>query len=259
MRIAHIIFWYLYAAKRGKKLASPPSFTVKRSFMARNIGEVPINIRGFYINHLLCEGYGFSVLKCEPFVLEPNGTQKIEIGFTPDFTLSRVEQNFFIHTDIIGDDDEGNGMIKFALLTTIPAHLLDSCAAFISRPTWESALRWTGFGLTTVLLLCVLASAFLEADRILRGALIGQVSRSSPTQPPLDLRLLSKSSTVEEKTKVVANKNKYLIDATPDWGLMNVKQRNKDKESFQKGIRIPDWTNEDERRYGDIFEILLKS
>ncbi|XP_011499398.1 PREDICTED: transmembrane protein 131 [Ceratosolen solmsi marchali] len=256
--------------ERSRK-ASISNLTVKRSFMARNTGELSIDVYAFYINGLACEGYGFKVLNCEPFTLQPNGTKKIEIAFTPDFTLSRIERNLFIQTSlgskIDSNIDLANGMVRLSLLTTVPHHALEACAMMIARPNWENALQWTATGLTLVLFVCVLATAFLEADRILRGALVS-MSRGNPTQPPLDLRLLSHSSSIQQhslqtsshqhnKEKLMAlvddnnrsfgNKLSKKDDSLPDWSLMNVK-RNKEKE-VNKGIKIPDWSLEEERRF----------
>lgn len=79
---------------RNKKYSSP-NLTVKRSFTARNVGDLPIYVHGFSISGLECEGYGFAVLNCAPFLLLPNSTRKIDIAFTPDFTLSKVSNFFF--------------------------------------------------------------------------------------------------------------------------------------------------------------------
>ena len=82
--------------------------------MARNTGELPIDIFGFYISGVSCEGYGFKVLNCEPFKLNPNATKKIDIAFTPDFTLSRIERELLILTSLSRGDDsdvDENGMI----------------------------------------------------------------------------------------------------------------------------------------------------
>ncbi|KAJ8676644.1 hypothetical protein QAD02_012431 [Eretmocerus hayati] len=248
-----------------------PNLTVKRSFVARNTGELPINVYEFFINGLPCEGYGFKVLECVPFTLSPNATKKIEIAFTPDFTMSRVERNLFILTSLgLGLDSElehENGMVKLNLVTTMPAHMLEVCARMISRPSWENALQWVATGVTVVLLVFVLAAALLEADRIL----LVNMSRGNPTQPPLDLRLLLHSSSLtsgihnrhhnnhnhhHSKERLLSggddvnrttSKAGKKGDASPDWSLMNVK-RNKEKDGH-KGMKIPDWSPEEERRF----------
>lgn len=222
--------------------------------MARNTGELPIEVYAFYINGLQCEGYGFKVLNCLPFKLDPNSTLKVEIAFTPDFTLSRVERKLLISTSLGTDSDIENGMVILNLLATLPSHTLEACTAALARPSWEYAVQWAAISLSSILLICVLAISFLEADRILRGAL-ASFSRETPVQPPLDLRLLShmpsaqeptsvkEKSSVEDKQKVTKKEETY-----PDWALMNVKKY-KDKDTVQKGLKIPDWSPEEERRF----------
>lgn len=84
-----------------------PQITVRRSFVARNIGEIPLEVTKMMIyppqvslwtwvmgwtsyDGDACEGYGFRILNCHPFLLQPNQTHSIDIAFTPDFTLSKV-------------------------------------------------------------------------------------------------------------------------------------------------------------------------
>ncbi|XP_029174899.1 transmembrane protein 131 isoform X2 [Nylanderia fulva] len=242
------------------KHVTTPVLTVKRSFTARNTGELPIEIYGFYINDWRCEGYGFKVLDCAPFKLNPNATKRIEIAFTPDFTLSRVERKLLVLTSVGPDEDEDveNGVVILNLLAILPVHSLDLCAPVLARPSWERAVQWTAISISSVVLLGVLAVSFFEADRILRGAL-ANYSKESPVQPPLDLRLLSHISMHNSTQISPANKNertpsnddkgKTKKDETcfPDWSLMNVKKY-KDKDA-QKGLKIPDWSTEEERRF----------
>ncbi|XP_050456850.1 transmembrane protein 131 isoform X2 [Cataglyphis hispanica] len=242
------------------KHATTPVLTVKRSFTARNTGELPIEIYGFYINDWPCEGYGFKVFDCAPFKLNPNATKRIEIAFTPDFTLSRVERKLLVLTSGGSDGDENveNGVVILNLLAILPVHSLDLCAPVLARPSWERAVQWTAISISSIVLVSVLAVSFFEADRILRGAL-ANYSKESPVQPPLDLRLLSHISvhnstqigTVNKNERATLNddKSKTKKDEAcfPDWSLMNVKKC-KDKDA-QKGLKIPDWSTEEERRF----------
>ncbi|XP_046626245.1 transmembrane protein 131 isoform X3 [Neodiprion virginianus] len=252
---------HLKDCERERLRQSPiPNLTVKRSFTARNTGELPIDIHGFYISGLYCEGYGFKVLNCAAFKLNPNATKKIEIAFTPDFTLSRIERELLILTSL-GTDSvqvEGvneSGLARLSLLTTVPAHTLEACAAVITRPSWEQPVQLAAICLSTILLICILAISFLEADRILRGALVN-LSKGGPIQPPLDLRLLanvsiaSTQSNALGKEKVTSderNRQSKKDDVSPDWSIMNVK-KTKEKDT-QRGIKIPDWTPDEERRF----------
>ena len=56
-----------------------PSFTVKGSFTATNVGQLPVEVASMNINNYECEGYGFRILNCEPFTLMPNSSKKIDI------------------------------------------------------------------------------------------------------------------------------------------------------------------------------------
>lgn len=200
-----------------------------------------------------------------PFKLSPNATKRIEIAFTPDFTLSRVERKLLVMTSLGPDAGENveNGVVILNLLAVLPAHSLNLCASVLARPPWEGAVQKAALILSSVLMLCVAVVSFLEADRILREGL-ANYSKENPVQPPLDLRLLSHISThnttqgsnggsncianKNEKTSTSDEKNKTKKDETfPDWPLMNVKKC-KDRD-VQKGLKIPDWSAEEERRF----------
>ena len=57
-----------------------PSFTVRRTFTAKNVGQLPLHILSMNINGYECDGYGFRILNCEPFTLQPNDSQRIDIA-----------------------------------------------------------------------------------------------------------------------------------------------------------------------------------
>lgn len=157
-----------------------------------------------------------------------------------------------------GDENVENGVVILNLLAILPVHSLDLCAPVLARPSWERVVQWTAISISSIVLVSVLAVSFFEADRILRGAL-ANYSKESPVQPPLDLRLLSHISmhnstqigTVNKNERTTSNddKSKTKKDEAcfPDWSLMNVKKC-KDKDA-QKGLKIPDWSTEEERRF----------
>ncbi|XP_026827483.1 transmembrane protein 131 isoform X2 [Ooceraea biroi] len=256
-----------------RERGTTPTLTVKRSFLARNTGELPIEIYGFEINGLPCEGYGFQVLNCSSFKLDSNATKKIEVAFTPDFTLSRVERKLLVLTSVgpdSGGEDMENGVMILNLQATLPTHLLDLCASVLARPPWERTMQWIAIGVSIIVFLLVVVVSFFEADRILHSAL-ASYSKESTVQPPLDLRLLSHVSVHNTQTQISGSgsgggssdggggannkqektndeKSKTRKDETfPDWTLMNVKKC-KDKDS-QRGLKIPDWTAEEERKF----------
>lgn len=69
------------SSKSNSQQNSTPSFTIKRSFTAKNSGQLPFYVQSFSINNLPCEGYGFRVVECGGFSLEPNASKKIEIMY----------------------------------------------------------------------------------------------------------------------------------------------------------------------------------
>ena len=56
-----------------------PNFTLRRSFKVENTGRLPIVVRSLEINGRPCEGFGFKVLHCQEFSLEPNASRDIVI------------------------------------------------------------------------------------------------------------------------------------------------------------------------------------
>jgi hypothetical protein len=71
------------SSKSFKRRKSPlEHLTIMRSFSARNTGELPIDVFGFTINGLKCQGYGFKVLNCRNFTLTPNSSRKVCDVFT---------------------------------------------------------------------------------------------------------------------------------------------------------------------------------
>nr|CAD7194248.1 unnamed protein product [Timema douglasi] len=159
--------------REKNRLFPAPNLTVKRSFTARNAGELPIYINSFSINGLPCEGFGFKILNCNAFLLPPNTTRKIDVAFTPDFTLSKIQRTLSIVTSL--------GMeVNYTLETTLPPVYLASCSSVLNRPTWEPILYYSAISFMIFLLLCVIAAAYLESDRILKFA-INAMSKERPT------------------------------------------------------------------------------
>ncbi|KAI8507716.1 hypothetical protein Bbelb_150960, partial [Branchiostoma belcheri] len=139
--------------------ARVPNFTVRKTFMAKNAGQLPIQVTQMEINGQLCQGYGFRVLNCEPFTINPNGTHRVDIAFTPDFTLAQVQRELWITT-------ARDQVLKYTLLAKVPHNKLGPCAAAMPRPPWEHMLYVSCAFLMTVLFIGVLMAAYLESERI---------------------------------------------------------------------------------------------
>ncbi|XP_017659014.1 transmembrane protein 131-like isoform X2 [Nannospalax galili] len=134
--------------------------SITKNFKVENIGPLPITVASLKINGYNCQGYGFEVLDCHQFSLNPNKSHDISIVFTPDFTSSWVIREL---TLVTAADLE----FHFTLNVTLPHHLLPLCAEVVPGPSWEESFwRLTVFfvGLS---LLGVILIAFQQAQYIL--------------------------------------------------------------------------------------------
>lgn len=156
----------------------------KRTFTAKNYGEVPLMISGMRVENDLCLGYGFKVLNCEPFQLNPNESKKIEIAFSPDFTLSRVVRTLNFDTSI-------GANVNFTLIGTVASSALEICSSNIQRPPWESEFKRNVLVVLWIALVLVFASSIFDSDRILKEHIRLIAREKGPIQPPLDLRQIA--------------------------------------------------------------------
>lgn len=62
-----------------EKKVKDPNFTLKRTFKVENTGLLPIIIKTTEINKQVCEGYGFKVVNCQEFSLNPNSSKDLII------------------------------------------------------------------------------------------------------------------------------------------------------------------------------------
>lgn len=188
---------HLKDCEREKHRKYPaPNLTVKRSFTARNTGDITVYINGFYINGLPCEGYGFKVLNCEAFRLLPNATKKIDIAFTPDFTLAKISRVLVLDTSL-------NIPVSYMLVTTVPSYYLSLCSSVLARPSWEMYMYYIAVCLMCFLLVFVVLAPVMDSERILKQALGLVIARNCPsTQPTLDLRLIGQQTRTEMRQKI---------------------------------------------------------
>jgi hypothetical protein len=156
----------------------------KRTFTAKNYGEVPLTISGIRIEDDLCKGYGFKVVNCEPFQLMPNESKKIEITFTPDFTLSRVVRTLNFDTSI-------GISVNYTLIGTVPTSALDLCSKSMERPSWEAGFKRNVLWFICILLALVLIAAAMDSDRILKDHARLFARDRGPIQPPLNLKQIA--------------------------------------------------------------------
>nr|CAB3258637.1 transmembrane protein 131 [Phallusia mammillata] len=144
---------------RPENRKETPTFTVRKSFTAKNFGPLPLQVLYTMVDNYPCEGYGFRVLECERYLLQPNETRDIIIAFTPDFTTSQVHRTLRIVTQ------QGN-VLTFNLNVTLPHRMLPACQDAIPRPTWEKTLYYFVTIVMVVVFIGTLLVSYLEAMNI---------------------------------------------------------------------------------------------
>lgn len=196
----------------------------KRTFTAKNYGEVPLMINSMRIENDACLGYGFKVLNCEPFQLMPNESKKIEIAFSPDFTLSRVVRTLNFDTSI-GEN------VNFTLIGTVASSALDLCGRNIQRPLWEADFKKNALAVLWIALIVVVLAAAIDSDRILKEHMRIMAREKGPVQPPLDLRQigLDANTTSDEISSYGANQER----------LNKLNSHQTSLNSFRKRLTIP--------------------
>ncbi|KAM9677304.1 transmembrane protein 131-like isoform 5-T5 [Trichechus inunguis] len=134
--------------------------SITKNFKVENIGPLPVTVSSLKISGYNCQGYGFEVLDCHQFSLDPNTSRDISIVFTPDFTSSWVIREL---TLVTAADLE----FHFTLNVTLPHHLLPLCADVVPGPSWEESFWWLTVFFVSLSLLGVILIAIQQAQYIL--------------------------------------------------------------------------------------------
>ncbi|XP_031564277.1 transmembrane protein 131-like [Actinia tenebrosa] len=146
--------------KTPPRSRAQPLLSVKKVLTATNPGQLAIFVSSLSIDGYECEGYGFKILNCKSFILNPNSSRKIEIAFTPDFTMSRVTRHLEVRSTF-------GPVMEFTLVATIPPHLLPLCASAIGLTSWEPYLQIVTSFVMCLMFILVVVYAYAEARNIL--------------------------------------------------------------------------------------------
>ncbi|KRY93431.1 Transmembrane protein [Trichinella pseudospiralis] len=140
------------------------TFSVSRSLVARNSGELPLHVTNISVNGFSCQNRGFRIVNCAPFTLEPNETRPFEIvyavcHFRPDFTMYWYDAQ--LQLTIRGY----HYPLLYKLGASVPKEWIVRCYSALPRPSWEQLLYYCSVIALGFLMICVVASAYLEGDR----------------------------------------------------------------------------------------------
>lgn len=186
---------YRDCKRSAEHLDAPPVLvTAKRTFTAKNTGDVPIDVFNMYIEGKRCEGFGFRILNCWGFRLQPDSSEKIEIVFTPDFTLARIDRILSFETSL-------HYAINYTLASQVPSAALHTCGKALIRPPWEYQLRCIAFIMLSTTFFLVILAAFFESDKLLKDHVNNMSRDKGPMEPTLDLRHIGMRSPLFEDFK----------------------------------------------------------
>uniref|UniRef100_A0A5F8HL06 Transmembrane protein 131-like n=1 Tax=Monodelphis domestica TaxID=13616 RepID=A0A5F8HL06_MONDO len=166
--------------KESKQILS-----ITKNFKVENVGLLTTTVSSMKINGYNCQGYGFEVLGCREFSLDPNSSREISIVFTPDFTSSWVIREL---TLVTAADLE----FHFTLNVTLPHHLLPLCADVVPGPSWEESFWKLTVLFVSLSLLGVILIAFHQAQYILMEFMKSRqrhnpISSSQQNSSPVDV------------------------------------------------------------------------
>ncbi|KAG6543644.1 hypothetical protein Mapa_014827 [Marchantia paleacea] len=141
-------------AKRAKAVCSQ---RVSRGFLAKNTGDIHLDVKAVELLGGGCSAYGFEVDSCDGFLLAPGQSAELHISYQPDFTAISYQPDSsaeFFRRDL--QLITSAGVIQIPLLANLPRNILPLCSEVAQSTVWERAF----LGLSIVALVMVLGVFF---------------------------------------------------------------------------------------------------
>jgi len=113
-----------------------------------------------------CAGYGFEILECYSYRLNINETLKLEIVFTPDFSLHKVIQQLQVYTSL------SDWSFNITVQASLPAHMLHRCSQALARPDSEVLIWYMAIVVLSIVTIAAIIMSYYEADRIFTSNVI---------------------------------------------------------------------------------------
>ncbi|GAQ79817.1 hypothetical protein KFL_000390050 [Klebsormidium nitens] len=122
-----------WALPPGGKMTWPA--VASRTVKAHNAGDVRLEVLSLQMGPASgCQGSGFSVIPCRPFVLGPGEARDVTFSYRPDFKAALRRQELRVTTSA--------GDVSVALVGRVPKQLLPLCLEAVPRWAIPAAYLW---------------------------------------------------------------------------------------------------------------------
>ena len=119
-----------------------------------NKGNMPAIVEQIGINGRPCEGSGFAISKCEPFVLKPKVHRRLTVSFFPDFTTSTVAQQLTVK--VLGLEE-----MSFSIKAVLPADIIRQCFNALPGSDWEPRFKSSSISAALFLVFIIIIREFI--------------------------------------------------------------------------------------------------
>ncbi|KAL2608461.1 hypothetical protein R1flu_027034 [Riccia fluitans] len=122
---------------------------VSRGFLAKNTGDIYLDVKTVELAGGGCAANGFEVDTCEGFMLAPGQSAELHVSYRPDFTGEVFRRDLRLITSA--------GVIELPLLANLPQNILPLCSQISQSTLWEEA-----FLFLAIVALCVVLGVFFK-------------------------------------------------------------------------------------------------
>ncbi|CAL9173971.1 unnamed protein product [Musa hybrid cultivar] len=133
------------------------SHRLSKEIYAKNIGELPLEVKKLQISGTDCALDGFRVQKCKSFTLEPGESVRLLISYEADFSTNVVHRDLELAL--------ATGIFVVPMKASLPVYMLNLCRkTFFQTVHWKASLLVFAAVSTLILLLICIVPHFFFLD-----------------------------------------------------------------------------------------------
>lgn len=133
------------------------SHRLSKEIYAKNIGELPLEVKKLQISGTDCALDGFRVQRCKSFTLEPGESVRLLISYEADFSTNVVHRDLELAL--------ATGIFVVPMKASLPVYMLNLCRkTFFQTVHWKASLLVFAAVSTLILLLICIVPHFFFLD-----------------------------------------------------------------------------------------------